>query len=203
MPPAAKSQDELNVALCDAAQANDTAKIREALALGADAHAQDDYALCHAASSGSIEAMRMLLAAGADANACQGRPLRYAAFDGNLEALKLLLEVNLGERKADVNAADSYGDTALAAAAQRGHVEAVNLLLEAGAHVTGSGAVARASAMGHSETMKLLIAAEGKEREFAPAIPPNIPAKAEAVAVASVRRPVAAKPRKPRGPGMG
>ena len=198
MSPGKKPLGKLDLALCDAAQMGNTAKIKDALAAGADVHVHEDYALCQAACAGNIAAMTILLAAGADANACKGRPLRYVAFDGNMEAMKILLDA-----KADVNATDDYGDTAVAVAAQRGHLEAVTMLLGAGAHVQGSGALARAAALGHTETVKLLIAAEAKERGSAAlAAPSKIAPKAEAAAAAcvSVRRPAA---RKPRAPGMG
>jgi ankyrin repeat protein len=156
MSPGKRPLGELDVALLDAARMGYTAKIEDALAAGADATAQENYALCQSAYLGNIQAMKLLLKAGADVNACHGRPLLHAAFDGNIEAMTILLEA-----KADVNATDRYGDTALAAAAQRGHPDAVRLL-GAHAHVSER-ALAVAKAMGHAETVKALIEAGPRE----------------------------------------
>jgi ankyrin repeat protein len=126
------------------------------------------------------------------------------------------------EAKADVNAVDRYGNTALAAAEQRGHLDAVTLLLDAHAHVSER-ALAVAAATGHTEIVKALVAAEVGMREAAAVVPPcatdaakpspenNADESAKtpqaAVAAASVaavpRKPVMSVMRKPRAPGLG
>ncbi|KAJ6466259.1 ankyrin repeat protein, partial [Mycena sanguinolenta] len=79
---------------------------------------------------------------------------------GNLSLVKQLLESN-----EDVNApvCSAYGQTALQAAASRGHLEIVQLLLSAGANVdapgssnTGRTAIQAAAATGFREVVRVL-----------------------------------------------
>ncbi len=84
-----------------------------------------------AASMGYADCLRLLMAAGADVNA-QGGPFKHnavlgAATTASKEAVRLLLA------KANVNAKDWRGDTALDWAARRGETEIVKILREAGA----------------------------------------------------------------------
>jgi ankyrin repeat protein len=87
-----------------------------------------------AASMGHTECLRLLMAAGADINV-QGGPFSHnallgAAITPSKETVRLLLE------KADVNAKDWNGNTALDWATRRGETEIVKILREAGAKET-------------------------------------------------------------------
>ncbi len=88
-------------------------------------------ALMFAAQTGSVEAAKLLLAAGANANDTAGdgkSALVMAAFSANTAVAKVLLDAG-----ADPNAAGA-GYTALHAAALRGDVELVTVLLAKGAN---------------------------------------------------------------------
>lgn len=82
----------------------------------------------------SVAIVRMLLEAGADVNGSTGStkvtPLMAAADAGNAEILQILLQTG-----ADVDAADSNGNTALMDASLRGYEAIVQQLLDAGANV--------------------------------------------------------------------
>jgi ankyrin repeat protein len=84
-----------------------------------------------AAGMGHADCLRLLMAAGADVNV-QGGPFSHnallgAATTASKETVRLLLA------KADVNATDWGGDTALDWAARRGETDIVKMLREAGA----------------------------------------------------------------------
>jgi hypothetical protein len=87
-----------------------------------------------------------------------GDELRRAAGAGDVAKVKELLD-----KGADVNAANSYGGTALAFACDRGHLEVIRLLLDRGANPNTqdtfykSTPVVWAAQKGHPEIVKLLL----------------------------------------------
>lgn len=97
------------------------------------------------------------LAAGASAQD-PGDELRRAAGTGDVAKVKELLD-----KGTDVNAANSYGATALASAADRGHTEVVKLLLDRGANPDTQDTFYKlkplswAAQRGHVEIVRLLL----------------------------------------------
>ncbi len=95
----------------------------------------------------------------------RGDELRRAASAGDLAKVKELLGAGV-----DVNAANSYGGTALAFAADKGRTEVVNLLLERGAAVNvkdsfyGATPLTWAVSHGYAEIARALLA-KGAEGE--------------------------------------
>jgi hypothetical protein len=87
-----------------------------------------------------------------------GDELRRAAGAGDVAKVKELLD-----KGTDVNAANSYGGTALAFACDRGHLEVIKLLLDRGANPNTedtfykSKPVVWAAQKGHTEIVKLLL----------------------------------------------
>jgi ankyrin repeat protein len=124
-----------------------------------------------AASMGHADCLRLLMAAGADVNV-QGGPFNHSALLGaattpSKETVHLLLA------KANVNATDWSGNTALDWAARRGETEIVKMLREAGAE--------QSKPPSHPD------------KPLAPPHPnPSPPAQGRGVGVREVRRAVAA-----------
>jgi ankyrin repeat protein len=123
--------------LYDAALAGDAAKVRAALAAGADphepAHSSDPFVA--AVSLPNAEIVRALLDAGADVNrryptARDATPLLIALENGQLDHVPILLEAG-----ADPNARDRRGWSALTYAAGHHRRDLVDRLLAAGAEV--------------------------------------------------------------------
>jgi ankyrin repeat protein len=119
-----------------------------------------------------LAALRSLLASGADPNAADPRggstPLMHSAAVGSIEAMTLLLD-----RKADVNAANAAGLTALMMAVN--DVEKVRLLLERGADVNavtkrGRTALMIAAASDNSAPVVRLLMARGANPKAVDAI---------------------------------
>ena len=102
-------------------------------------------------------ALLLLLAASASAQD-PGEELRRAAGTGDVAKVKELLDKGI-----DVNAANTYGATALASAADRGHLEVVKLLLERGANPNTQDTFYKlkplswAAQRGHMEIVRLLL----------------------------------------------
>jgi ankyrin repeat protein/Tol biopolymer transport system component len=98
--------------------------------------AEGETPLAKACGRGHLAVAGRLLAAGASVHATNayGRtPLLLVAREsGNAELARLLID-----RKADLNARDKFGDTALGLAAWRGFRSVVDLLLERGAAIPG------------------------------------------------------------------
>lgn len=88
-----------------------------------------------AAAVGATSAMRLLHKKGADANSrCESTgwtPLQAAVFWNHFEALQVLIS----EMRADVNARDKYGQTALMKASIDGRSAVIEYLLTHGANV--------------------------------------------------------------------
>ena len=108
---------------------------RALISAGAAVDAANDYGitpLLHASRIGDATMVELLLEAGADparAHPEGETPLLAAARAGSVPAVRLLLA-----RGVDVNAAESFQQTtALMWAAAEGHIEVVDLLIEAGA----------------------------------------------------------------------
>ncbi|WP_338848724.1 ankyrin repeat domain-containing protein [Massilia sp. W12] len=87
-----------------------------------------DTAIMLAAFKGQVEFMRALLAKGAKLNRSGWTPLHYAAFGGHAEALQFLLK-----QQAELEAPAPNGSTAIMLAAYAGQIQAVKVLLDAGA----------------------------------------------------------------------
>lgn len=97
----------------------------------------DGWSMTHAAYH-AHEMLSYVLANGTDVNATEGRnwtALMLAAWANNTQSMEVLL--SQADRKADVEvrSTDDTADTALHLACDRGHSEAVRLLLAAGADV--------------------------------------------------------------------
>ena len=90
--------------------------------------------ICNAARTGDIKAVKQQLAKGADVNTRDSKfgvsPLSWAALLGHTEIAELLIQ-----RRADVNARNRDGGTALHGAAFLGQTETVELLIQKGADV--------------------------------------------------------------------
>ncbi len=154
-----------------AAQAGDTAMIRDLLARGEKPTARDGHGrtpLHVAAHAGQLEAMRLLVAGGADPNALEND--RYdivtiAAVADDLPTLRAALALG-GSAK---NVTSRWDGTALIAAAHLGHAEVVRTLIRAGApldHVNNLGwtAVIESIVLGdggprHRDTLAALVEA--------------------------------------------
>ena len=152
-----------------AAHAGDAAAIVRLAAAGAPVDVRDGYGrtpLHVAAYAGRGEAMRALVRAGANPNALERD--RYdvvtiAAVANDAPTLALALELGASAR----NVTSRYDGTALIAAAHLGHVEAVRLLVGAGApldHVNNLGwtALIESIVLGdggarHTATLKALV----------------------------------------------
>jgi len=117
--------------LLAAAREGDAAKIRSALAAGADPDARDadgTPATMLAARGGHVEALRALLEAEADVDAQDAtldNPMLYAGREGRLDILRVANEAG-----ADPTITNRYGGVALIPASERGHVEIVRYLLD-------------------------------------------------------------------------
>lgn len=88
----------------------------------------DESPLMMAALKGHLDLARKLIDRGADVNKTGWTPLHYAATGGHLAIMELLLE-----HHAYIDAESPNGTTPLMMAAQYGSIDAVKLLLAAGA----------------------------------------------------------------------
>src|SRR5258706_1879822 len=120
--------------LIEAIRAKDARRVRAAIAAGATVGGQDGQksALHLAAEVGDAEVIKALPKAGVrklliKTDAADRTPLMYAAAKGNVATARALIELG-----ADVNARNSFGDTALRVAASDGTLDVAKLLLEAG-----------------------------------------------------------------------
>ena len=111
------------------------------LKAGADpntASPEGETALMTAARTGTVGAVKALLAHGADVNAREGwrgtTALMWAAAEGHAMAVQALIEGGV-DNGADVNARSKSGLTPLLLAVREGQIDAVRVLLAAGATV--------------------------------------------------------------------
>lgn len=125
------------MALVQAAEENDAAKMRKIIKLMASVNSRDNdkgmTALMHVALENSAEAAKALIKHKADVNAKDNldrTALMFAASENASDVAKLLIEA-----KADVNAKDYMSDTALMYAARHNAVDVAKLLIAANADI--------------------------------------------------------------------
>jgi ankyrin repeat protein len=131
------SSADKKTALMFAANFGHTAVVEALIAAGADLNAVDQNgstALIMAAEGGHTDSVRVLLAAGADFSIrdsyAQRTALMYAADAGHINTVAALL---LYLDKMAVNVSCLHGKTAVIFAAEKGHTEIVQILINAGA----------------------------------------------------------------------
>jgi uncharacterized protein len=114
----------------EAVEQQDLRRLIELIKAGADVNeSEEDTALSNAAEHGRADMVRELLKAGVDPGfGGIWVPLCAAVRGNNLDVVKLLIDA-----KADVNAQEEEGSTALMLAAFQGNLEMVKLLVAAGA----------------------------------------------------------------------
>ncbi|NGP54014.1 ankyrin repeat domain-containing protein [Thioalkalivibrio sp. XN8] len=150
-------------ALMYAVSAGDVAMARLLLEAGADPNARARIGwtpLLVGAAKGRADAIKLLLDAGADAadaDAYGWTPLMRAVSAGHVAAVDALL----GSERANLEAREESGATALHIAAGRGYTEIVRRLLDAGAEASAADGAGRTPAdvarlQGHGEAAALL-----------------------------------------------
>ena len=161
-PPTSAADNPLAVA----AQAGDSAKVKELLATGAnvDLPGRDgSTALLWAVYNDRIETVKTLIAAGAHVNTVNPyglTPLLQASRVGDASLIKALLDAG-----ADVHDKLASGETPLMAAARVGRVDAIETLLAAGADPNAADRFQKqtplmwAAAEGHLEAVEALLKA--------------------------------------------
>ena len=119
-----------NMELIAAAQRGDVQTVRALLGAGADINGRDDQgrtAVLAATQSHRTEMVGLLTRAGADINQRDNRmdnPLLFAGAEGFLDIVLIMIAAG-----ADTRIPNRFGGTALIPAAERGHVEVVEALL--------------------------------------------------------------------------
>lgn len=121
--------------------------------------AKDESPLMLAALQGHLDVCRLLIARDADVNKPGWTPLHYAATGGHVAIIRLLLD-----HHAYIDAASPNGTTPLMMAAMYGTLDALRLLLEAGAdptlkNIQGLNAIAFARKVQREEAALLVAAA--------------------------------------------
>ena len=127
-----------------------------------------------AARSDAVDAIAALhrLGASLDANVYQGTPLVWAAARGRVAAVRLLLSLGAAPSTAGTFGGPQHGvgTTALHHAAESGHLEVIEVLLDAGADPTiadelyGGTPANWAAHGGHEDARALLLRRGGTER---------------------------------------
>jgi ankyrin repeat protein len=146
--------------LVAAASGGDTAWVTELLRKGADVTARDAQgrtavmAATYGRHAGTVEA---LIGAGADVNlrdAMLNNPFLYAGAEGMVDILRLTTKAG-----ADPRITNRYGGTALIPAAERGHVDAVNYLLD-----NTAVAVNHVNSLGWTALLEAIVLSDGGPR---------------------------------------
>jgi uncharacterized protein len=125
-------------AVLTAVERGDHARLKALLEAGAPLtarNAQRATALLLAVRKRDARALKLLVAAGADVNAqdnIKDSPFLLAGALGDVAILKLLIAARPGP---DFTRVNRYGGSALIPACERGHVDAVKLLIKAGVPV--------------------------------------------------------------------
>ena len=111
-------------------------------------------ALMIACAKGNVEAINVLVNAGADSTITDIEGVSWIHFavfgDCSKEALQAIID-----HGADVNATDKNNVTALMTACQRGHVEAINILLKVGADPGSESDILGATCICYAQSVKL------------------------------------------------
>ncbi|MDE0200553.1 MAG: ankyrin repeat domain-containing protein [Caldilineaceae bacterium] len=165
-------------ALFTAIEKGDVEMVRILVEAGADINAADGFGgntpLHEAVEQGDAEIVRILVAAGADVHAegyFDRTPLTLAAEEGATEILQILLgtgpdaDTSVGGEDKEAVSTPSVGSEALYTAIEKGDVEMVRLLVEAGADINaaegfgGNTPLHEAVKKGDLEIVKILVAA--------------------------------------------
>lgn len=137
-PGKAQTKEQLNIALLEASSGGETGTVQSLISQGADVNARSNEGgtpLMYACAKGHAAVAQILISAGADPKARAGDQnawpvIMLAAESGTPEIISLLLE-----KGADPNVCDRFKDTPLMLASLRGHAQAVELLIKAGANI--------------------------------------------------------------------
>ena len=179
----------LNDILKEVVKRGDLARVKTAVAEGANIHTDDDYPIKVASVYGHLEVVKFLMEKGAHVHSENFIAVQWAAEAGHLEVVKYLCErityqpltskvlgwasrMNQTEvmKYALENDADVHIDDNLALkwASQQGNLEAVKLLLEAGAdmHAEQGYALRFAANCGHLEVAETLVEAGADVHAF-------------------------------------
>jgi ankyrin repeat protein len=153
-----------------AATRGDLARVQGIIAAGVDINAPlglpSNSALNRAIEGGDPTVVKAFIDAGADVNAASETgmtPLMFAAFFGDARIVRLVLTAG-----ARTDAIESrHKNTALLFAVRKAHVDAVNILLEAGANPNqgaewGDAPLCRAQALARSDLEQVLRNAGGE-----------------------------------------
>ncbi|WP_395021840.1 ankyrin repeat domain-containing protein [Dongia sp.] len=148
-------------AVLKAVERGDRTGLRKLLKQGAAVTARNAAratALLLAVRKRDLAAVKLLVQAGADVNAqdnIKDSPFLLAGALGDVEILKLLIAARPGPDFARVN---RYGGSALIPACERGHVDAVKLLIKAGVPVD------HVNRLGWTGLLEAIILADGGKR---------------------------------------
>ncbi|XP_064095875.1 ankyrin-3-like isoform X2 [Macrobrachium nipponense] len=121
---------------------------RKLIQAGVDVDFYDGFALLTAAEKGYLEIVKEIVKAGANINAGNGWIVDTAGRAGQTEVMKVFIEAGVAKENLD---------TAMHAAAAKGHLETVKLLFDNGADPNFAGTLRVASQNGNLEIVKLLL----------------------------------------------
>ncbi len=165
-------------ALFTAIEKGDVETVRLLVEAGADVNAAEGFGgntpLHEAVKKGDVEIVKILVAAGADVNAegyFDRTPLTLATEEGATEILQILLgtgpdaDTSVGGEDKEAASTPSVGSEALYSAIEKGNVEMVRILVEAGADINaadgfgGNTPLHEAVEQGDAEIVRILVAA--------------------------------------------